>query len=148
MTIAPSNHTPRTTARDRVLDERGAVSTFIAVLAIGLIFAAGLAVDGGRKLNGLAEARDLADNAARVGAQQVDLASFRATGVPTLDEGLARAEANAYLLSTGNSGVISVAGDEITVTVTLTVQTRILPGPFTVSATESATAEAAITGDP
>lgn len=147
MTSTTASLTP-TTARERARDERGAVTMFIAVIAVGLIFAAGLAVDGGRKFNGLSLARDLADNAARVGAQEVDLVAYRSTGIPTLDEASARAEANAYLLSTGNAGVITVNGDEITVTVTLNIQTRILPGPFTVSATESATAQAAITGAP
>jgi outer membrane protein TolC len=116
------------------------------VLALSVLAAAGLAVDGGRKLNGLAEARDLADNAARVGAQQVDVDAYRTTGVPSLDPGAASSAANAYLSTTGNSGAVSVAGDTITVTVTLTITPRLLPGTMTVSATESATAEAAVTG--
>lgn len=138
----------RPSFRDRFADDRGAVTVFIAVLAVGMIFAAGLAVDGGRKLNGLSEARDLADNAARVGAQQVDRDVYRVSGTPTLDVDAAIGAANAYLLSTGNSGTATVVGDTITVTVVLNISTKILPGPISVSATESATAQAAITGGP
>ncbi len=128
--------------------QRGSISPAVAVFAVSVLAAAGLAVDGGRKLNGLAEARDLADNAARVGAQPVDVDAYRATGVPTLDAGAAAAEANAYLSVTGNSGTVSVVGDTITVTVTLTIGHRLLPSSSTVSATESATAEAGVTGTP
>lgn len=127
-------------------DERGSISIAVAVLGVAVLAAAGLAIDGGRKLNGLAEARDLADNAARVGAQQVDIDAYRATGVPTLDAGAASTEANAYLAATGNSGAVAVAGDTITVTVTLSIDGRLLPGTMTVSATESATAQAAVGG--
>jgi hypothetical protein len=124
------------------------VTTFIAVIAVALLFAGGLAIDGGRKLGALSEARDLADNAARVGAQQIDVAAWRETGVPYLDPGAAAAEASAYLATTGNTGRATVDGDTITVTVTLSVPTRILPGPLTVSATESASARASVTGAP
>ena len=60
-----------------VTGERGAVSTFLAVIALALLMAAGLAIDGGRKVNTLREASHLADNAARAGAQAVDLDTLR-----------------------------------------------------------------------
>ena len=62
------------------MNERGAVSTFLAVIALALLMAAGLAIDGGRKVNALREASHLADNAARAGAQAVDLDTLRTTG--------------------------------------------------------------------
>ena len=84
-----------------VNDERGAISTFLAVIALALLMAAGLAIDGGRKVNALREASHLADNAAHV----------------------------------------TVAGDSVTVTISLTVDPVLLPtGPITVTATETATA--------
>ena len=60
--------------------DRGAVSTFLAVIALALLMAAGLAIDGGRKVNALREASHVADNAARAGAQAVDLDTLRTTG--------------------------------------------------------------------
>ena len=123
-----------------VRDDRGSVTIFIAVLGLAFLMAAGLAIDGARKLGGLSEARDLADNAARSCAQGVDPVAFRSSGVPNLDPTNATGRASAYLASTGNTGVTTVAGTECTVTVTLTIQTRFLPGPYVVSATESAQA--------
>lgn len=121
--------------------ERGSISVFVAVLAVALLAAAGLAVDGGRKVGALREASDLADNAARAGAQAVDLDSLKAEGVLRLDPDRAIQEAMKYLAVTGRSGTASVEGDTIRVTVSLTVRPVLLPiGPITVSATEAATA--------
>ena len=128
--------------------ERGSVSVLIAVLGVAFLMIAGLAVDGGRKLGALSEARDLADNAARAGAQQVDTDLYRSTGTITLDAVAATQAANAYLAATGHSGAITVNGSTVTVTVQLDVQTRFLPGPWTVSATESAAAVFGVEGAP
>lgn len=127
-------------------DDRGSVSIFIAVLGAAFIIVAGLAIDGGRKLGGLSEARHLADNAARAGAQAIDTDGYRSSGVVTLDPTAAAQAANEYLASTGHTGVVSIAGDTVTVTVQVVVDTRILPGPYTVSATEAATATLGIEG--
>ena len=115
-----------------------------AALAVALIMATGLAVDGGRKLGGLSEARDVADNAARAGAQMVDVDAFRETGVPNIDPDAAMARARSFLATEGYAGTVSVAGTTVTVTVTLTVPTTFLPGPWVVTATESASAVADI----
>lgn len=124
--------------------ERGSVSIMVAVLGIAFLMVAGLALDGGRKLGALSEARDIADNAARAGAQAVDPAAYRDTGKPTLDPVAATLAANAYLAAVGHTGTISVEGETVTVTVSLNVTTRFLPGPISVTATESATATFAV----
>ncbi len=124
----------------RLDDDRGSVSIFMAVIAVAFLVVAGLAVDGGNKLGALSEARDIADNAARAGAQAVDTDAYRNTGEPTLDPVAATQAANAYLASVGHAGTVTVAGSTVTVTVTISVPTRFLPGPYTVTATEQATA--------
>ncbi len=129
-------------------DERGSVSVLVAVLAIAFLMVAGLALDGGRKLGALSEARDLADNAARAGAQAVDTDAYQLTGAPTLDPADAEQAALAYLAATGHTGTVAVDGSTVTVTVSLSVPTRFLPGPFTVHATESATAVFSVEGTP
>ena len=134
------------TMRQRLGSDEGSVTIFVAVLGLAFLMAAGLAIDGSRKLGGLSEARDLADNAARTCSQAVNDVAFRATGVPTLDPGPAAARANAYLSSVGHSGSVSVVGTECTVTVTLTIGTRFLPGPYIVSATETAQALSGVEG--
>jgi uncharacterized membrane protein len=121
--------------------ERGALSTFMAVIAFALLMSAGLAVDGGRKVNALREASHLADNAARAGAQAVDLDTLRSTGQLRLLPDQATTQVDQYLERLGHTGDVSVAGDTITVTISLTVNPILLPtGPITVTATETATA--------
>jgi len=122
--------------------ERGAVSTFLAVLALALLMAAGLAIDGGRKVNLLREASHLADNAARAGAQAVDLDTLRTTGDLQLLTDDAVQRVGGYLASLGRApSAVVVDGDTITVTISLTVDPVLLPtGPITVTATETATA--------
>jgi Flp pilus assembly protein TadG len=127
-------------------DDRGSVTIMIAVLGLSFLMAAGLAIDGARKLGGLSEARDLADNAARSCAQAVDNIAYRSTGVPLLNPTNAAVRADAYLASTGNTGTATVAETECTVTVTLTISTQFLPGPYVVSATESAQALSGVEG--
>lgn len=122
--------------------ERGSVSILIAVLGLALLMATGLAVDGGRKLGALAEARDIADNAARAGAQAIETDVYRTTGVPTIDPAAATERANAYLAQTGHTGTVIVSDSTVTVIVTIQVKTVFLPIPMTASATESATAVA------
>ncbi len=125
----------------RVHTERGAVSTFLAVIALALLMAAGLAVDGGRKISALREASHLAESAARAGAQAVDPDTLRTTGTIHLDHGQATLLASDYLAAAGHTGGVTVEGDTVTVTVTLTVDPVLLPvGQITVSATETATA--------
>ena len=119
--------------------ERGAASILFAVLGLALLMATGLAVDGGRKLGALSEARDIADNAARAGAQMIDEDTYRTSGVAAVDPAAATQRAQAYLAAHGHAGVVSVTGTDVTVTVTITLDPTFLPGLMTVSATESAT---------
>ena len=126
--------------------DRGSVSMFIAVLALSFLMVAGLAVDGGRKLGALSDARDLADNAARAGAQAVDTNTYRSTGVPVLDPAAATHAAARYLAASGHTGEVTVTAATVTVTVRLQVQTRFLPGPYNVSATQTATAVLGVEG--
>ena len=122
-------------------NERGALSTFLAVIAFALLMAAGLAIDGGRKVNALLEASHLADNAARAGAQAVDLDTLRSTGELRLDPDQASSKVDEYLDRLGHTAEVTIAGDTVTVTISLTVDPILLPtGPITVTATETATA--------
>lgn len=123
-------------------DDHGAVSTFLAVIALALLMAGGLAIDGGRKVNALREASHIADNAARAGAQAVDLDTLRTTGDLRLVPSEATDRVEAYLSTLGYIATnVTVNGATVTVTVDVTVDPVLLPtGPMTVSATETATA--------
>lgn len=121
--------------------DNGAVSTFLAVVFVALLMAAGLVVDGGRKVAALREASHLADNAARAGAQAIDLDTLRSTGVVAVDPTRGAGLAEEYLAATGHTGEVSVETDKVTVTVTLTIDPTLLPvDSFEVAATETATA--------
>lgn len=132
------------------MGERGSVSAFVAVIALGLVMVAGLVYDGGQVLAAQATARDLAANAARAGAQELDLDTLRADGVARLDPARASAAAEGYLRANGVEGSAVVDGADITVTVLVPARMRILPVPDrTVRATDTATATPGVTeGDP
>lgn len=121
--------------------ERGSVSAFVAVVAVGLVMVAGMAYDGGQIVAAQATARDLAASSARAGAQEVDLDRLRSTGEATLDPDRATAAAQAFLAQAGFTGTMRVSGSSITVTVSVRQPMRILPVPDrTVTATDTATA--------
>lgn len=127
--------------------ERGSVAPFVAVVALALLMVAGMAYDGGQVIAAQARARDLAGNAARAGAQEVDLDALRATGEPALLTDRAAAAARSYLAESGVDGDVAVSGATVTVTVRFAQAMRILPLPDrTIVASDSATAVAALTG--
>ena len=103
---------------------------------------AGLAYDGGQIVTAQATARDLAANAARAGAQEVDLDELRATGRAALDIDAATQAAEDYLARTGHRGSVTVNGPSITVSVHVVQPMLILPLPDrTVTATDTVTAQ-------
>jgi hypothetical protein len=109
---------------------------------------AGLAYDGGQIVAAQATARDLASNAARAGAQEIDLDELRSSGVTILDPDRAIAAAQDFLARTGHTGRVRVEGAEITVTVDVIQAMRILPLPDrTVTAGHTATALTGETAD-
>ena len=127
--------------RRRAFGEAGSVSALVAVVALGLVMVAGLAYDGGQIIAAQATARDLASNAARAGAQEVDLAELRETGTAVLDPQRAAVAAESYLADTGHSGRVTVVGPDITVSVDIRQPMVILPLPArTVTAVHTATA--------
>jgi hypothetical protein len=125
----------------RMSGDDGMISSMMAVLAVGLLMAAGLAYDGGQIVTAQATARDLAANAARAGAQEIDLNRLRSTGEVALDERLAANAASAYVTGAGHRSSVAVDGDRIAVTVSVTQAMAILPLPDrTIRATDTATA--------
>src|SRR5690349_5320213 len=90
---------------------------------------AGMAYDGGEIVAAQARARDLAGNAARAGAQEIDLTALRATGRPELLPDAAEAAARSYLAEADATGEVRITDDRITVTVRVRQPMRILPLP-------------------
>jgi Flp pilus assembly protein TadG len=132
--------------------EQGQITVFVVVVMVALLAVAGLVYDGGQALAAKTTAIDIAQEAARAGAQQVNLASFRATGQVVLDAPAAQAAAQAYLAGTGTGDTVtvSVTGDTVTVTVAH-VQPTVFLGligirALHVTGTATAAAESGVAG--
>lgn len=106
--------------------EDGRVTAFVTVLVTALLSFAGLALDGGLALATKVDALGAAREAARAGAQEIDLAAYRADGTLLLDPAYARIAAAGYLTASGHTGAVAVAGNTVTVTVTATRHTQLL----------------------
>ncbi len=125
----------------RCADDRGAVSLYVIVLLPALFFAVGLVTDGGAKVEALGEARDLADNAARVGAQFSDPyynnnAIDQAQAAQAINDYVARAPRPSSV-----SAISFPSPTTIEVVVSIKVDYRILPGSPIVSARGNADAQ-------
>lgn len=88
------------------------VMSCLTILILG-----GVVIDGGYVLDARRGADRMAEQAARLAADQVDEASLH-TGDVVIDADAAQAAAEAYLQRQGVSGAVAVEGDVVTVTVT------------------------------
>jgi len=115
--------------RERALErarERGSVTTFVVLMVVPSLLMAGLAFDGGQILTARRHAIDTAQNAALAGAQAVAGPVVRQGGVGVAP-GRVDAAAQQYLAATGAEGTVQVGPNEVTVTVTQTVELALLP---------------------
>ena len=121
------------------------VTAFVVIFTMALLAMAGLVLDGGLALAAKVQAIDDAQAAARAGAQAIDIPTYRASGQITLDPAQAAADAERYLAAAGHTGTVSVNGEQVTVTVTITQATQILSiagvDHLTETGTGTATAE-------
>lgn len=83
--------------RFKIPEERGSISIAVAILAVALLAAAALVLDGGRRLGAYSENRDLADNAARVGVQGIYEEGLRGCGWALIEPADAISFVDAYL---------------------------------------------------
>ena len=72
--------------------EHGSIAPAVPIIALGLLLLGGLTIDGSRQLNARGEAVAFAEEAARAGAQGVDINADDLV----LDEGLARQRVDQY----------------------------------------------------
>ena len=97
--------------------DAGQVTPFAVLLSVALIAVAGLVLDAGIALSTKVQALDIAQSAARAGAQQLDLYAYRTRGVTQLDTGRAAVAARSWLASAGVAGDASATATTVTVTV-------------------------------
>ena len=139
----PHRRPPRTGTRPRSRDrERGSVTAFVVVLALAFVILAGLVYDGGRALAAKTAAIDEAQQAARTAAQALDPADLRDNILATTP-GQAIADAEGYIASCGDTGTVTINGDQISVDVVHHQPTEILGviGIGEITVTGNATAE-------
>ena len=133
---------------------------FTVVFAVAVIFLTALIVDGGIAMNAKERAADIAEQAARAAAGNIDIATLRAGGAAAIGAGacgLAGNLVSAYSQqdSTGvdrvtratmTSCVATTGTETATVAVTITTQSLVggLLGTFTETAREAATTECGI----
>lgn len=135
--MRPAPLTPR--------DESGTATAFVVGFAIVLLACAGLVIDGGTALNARMTLADDVEQAARAGAQEIDIVALRANDVVQLDPRAAEGRAYAYLGGLGYTvSTANATGDQITVGARDQVAPKLLSligvPPFDISA--SATAQA------
>ena len=102
---------------------RGSLSALVVCLVMATMSLAGLAYDGGRVVSRYMEISDAAQNAARLGGQQI--VGIR-EGNPRIDEDLATSAMRAYLVARGLAGKFDVQGTKATVEVVQKVPMQIL----------------------
>lgn len=125
--------------------EAGSVALWV-VLTVPVLFAGvGLVVDGGYAMAAKGQAIALAYQAARTGAQQLDLAAYATTGSVVVDPTAAREAARAYLAEAHvRSSDVQVQANRVQVELSLVSPNRLLDlfglDQITVTAHGSATA--------
>ncbi len=106
--------------------DAGQVTVLVLLLLVALLAMAGLVIDGGAALSDRQQAANLAEQAARVGADQLDPVSLRGPGPARVDTRRAHAAATQYLAAQGQAGRVDVDGATVTVTVTISRRTTLL----------------------
>ena len=78
-------------------DERGSATVFVIGFALVLFLCAGLVIDGGLAINKRMRIADDAEQAARIGADSIDVSQFRRNETLVIDQQLARQRIAGYL---------------------------------------------------
>ncbi|MEV7012429.1 pilus assembly protein TadG-related protein [Streptosporangium sp. NPDC051022] len=106
--------------------DRGSMSVFTVIFSVVVFMLAGLLVDGGAAINARLRAADIAEQAARAAADQIDVEHLRATGqAQLLDDGTVCAKAeemvSAYSGAEVRLGECTVGAGQAEVTVRVSV---------------------------
>lgn len=115
----------------RARGDDGIVTAFVVIFAVALVFVCGLVLDGGRILASKREANNLAESAARAGAQAISDDAVRRGSAVIVDGAGAQSAACDFLSRAGQpcggGTFVSTDGNEVRVTVTRSVDLLLLP---------------------
>lgn len=98
-------------AARRARDERGSISMFVVIFTISVLLLAGLVYDGGLAIAARQRAADVAEEAARAGANAVDTDALRAGEPLRLDENQACDNARELVRRDGDGSVTGCVVD-------------------------------------
>ena len=123
-------------------DDRGAVAVMLLFIGLIAIVAAAGLLGGGAVFAARSHGYDLAQAAARAGAQQIDTAAYRTDGTLRLDPARATRAAKQFLATGGATGTVQVTAAQITVTASSRQATPMLEmfGVTTITVTSTASA--------
>ncbi len=134
-------------------DETGTVTVLFVLIVGALLAFAGLVVDGGRAIDNRQVAADTAAQAARSGANALDVVNLRDDGTDDVDPDLAQAAACTFVAAANprDGCSVRVSLNTVTVTVTSSMDTTMLGligiSTFTDSATATATSARGYTSE-
>ena len=111
---------------ERLRDQHGRVSAYVVITVTAALAFGGLVLDGGLALAAKVRAMGQAQEAARAGAQEIDLTAYRANGTLRLQPDRAVAAAHNYLAAAHHTGSVSVSGNTVNVSVTINQRTQLL----------------------
>lgn len=100
-------------------DDRGQITPWTIFGVVIVLILAGLVLDLGLGMSDKVRLLDVAQAAARAGAREIDLATYRATGVVQLQPAQAAAAARSFAQQTDIDGQVSVSATPTAVTVTI-----------------------------
>ena len=109
--------------------EQGSATVFVIGFAIVLFLCAGLVIDGGLAINKRMRIADDAEQAARIGADSIDVNEFRRSETLRIDQQLARSRISGYMADLGYGGgnwTADVGQNRVSVSVTDRSKTYIL----------------------
>ena len=132
--------------------DRGSISIWLALSSFVMVFLVGLAVDLGGQVHTQQRGHDLAAQAARAGAEEVQGPAAIEGRPLSIDAARARTAAQRYLQEAGVTGTVDVNADTLTVTVHDDYPTKFLGligiSNLTVTATATAHLVRTFGGDP
>jgi len=124
--------------------DRGSITAYLLIITVAIFALAGLVLDGGAALAAHGRAADVAQQAARAGADALDETSMRSATPAglTANPAAARVAAGEVLAAAGVTGDVAVNGGSVTVTARVTKPAAILSvvGISEVGGTATATA--------
>lgn len=131
--------------------EQGTLSAFVVLFTITVVLLAGLVVDGGMAISKRERAADIAEQAARRVADDIDEEELRQGNVVVRAGACAKAGELAAAMDEGTVTGCSVNGNEVTVRVQISYAPALLGlimrGSFVANASATARPAAGITGE-